>query len=354
MVLLDEHDHPRSRLRGAAMDFTPTEEQELLRETARRLLADRCPPALIRAHIEDRTVAAGLWKPLGEWTVLANGPVVDLCVFMEECGAVIVPGPFFATTALYAPLVAAVEGRPVREGERGTVALAGTAGEWVPNAEPRKTFVPDVDLCERVAIVSGDVAGAGEAAGAVSVAFHDAATLDTREVATLDSTRRLFEVTAPDTGGAVVGGEVVEAMLERAWVVVAAEMLGTSRWLFDTTLAYAKSREQFGRPIGSFQAIQHKLANMALARERAWAAVYYAAMAIDAGDGRRRHAAHVAKAASDRAAHLCAKDAIQIHGGIGFTWEHDLHLWMRRAFASERLLGETAWHHDRLADAILV
>jgi alkylation response protein AidB-like acyl-CoA dehydrogenase len=110
---------------------------------------------------------------------------------------------------------------------------------------------------------------------------------------------------------------------------------------------------QFDRPIGSFQAIQHKLANMALARERAWSAVYFAAMAIDADDPERHRAAHVAKASAGTAATLCAKDGVQIHGGIGFTWEHDLHLFIRRAYASEHLLGTTDWHHDQLGQLLL-
>ena len=130
-------------------------------------------------------------------------------------------------------------------------------------------------------------------------------------------------------------------------------MLGTTRWLFDTTLAYAKVRVQFGKPIGSFQAVQHKLANMRLALERAWSSVYYAAMTIDADDADRHRATHVAKAAAGEAAKLCAKDGIQIHGGIGYTWEHDLHLYIRRAYASEFLLGSGDWHHDRLAELIL-
>jgi alkylation response protein AidB-like acyl-CoA dehydrogenase len=91
---------------------------------------------------------------------------------------------------------------------------------------------------------------------------------------------------------------------------------------------------------------------MALVRERAWAAVYYAAMCIDAGDADAPRAAHVAKASAGEAVRLCAKDGIQIHGGVGFTWEHDLHLFLRRAFASEHLLGTTDWHYDRLADLV--
>ena len=138
---------------------------------------------------------------------------------------------------------------------------------------------------------------------------------------------------------------------------LAAEMLGTVRWLFEMTLGYAKMREQFGRPIGSFQAIQHKLANMALAKERALSAVYYAAMTIDAGDSvdrdERRRAVHVAKAAAGAASRLNLKDGIQIHGGIGYTWEHDLHLFMRRALVSEQLLGTAGWHHDRLGELLV-
>ena len=105
-------------------------------------------------------------------------------------------------------------------------------------------------------------------------------------------------------------------------------------------------------PIGSFQAIQHKLADMSLVLERATAAVHYAAMTVDADDDDRGKACHVAKAAAGEAARRILKDGIQIHGGIGYTWEHDLHLFLRRATADEYLLGTTGWHHDRLADAL--
>ena len=118
------------------------------------------------------------------------------------------------------------------------------------------------------------------------------------------------------------------------------------------TLSYAKERRQFGVPIGSFQAIQHKLADMSLVLERATAAVHYAAMTVDAADDDRAKACHVAKAAAGEAGRRILKDGIQIHGGIGYTWEHDLHLFLRRATADEYLLGTTGWHHDRLADAL--
>jgi alkylation response protein AidB-like acyl-CoA dehydrogenase len=142
------------------------------------------------------------------------------------------------------------------------------------------------------------------------------------------------------------------AWLDRAHLAIAAEMVGTARRLFDMALDYAKQRVQFDRPIGSFQAIQHKLAEMSLEVERATAAVQYASMTIDAGTADRTRACHVAKAAAGAAARRNLKDSIQIHGGIGYTWEHDLHLYLRRATASEYLLGTTGWHHDRIADLI--
>jgi alkylation response protein AidB-like acyl-CoA dehydrogenase len=125
--------------------------------------------------------------------------------------------------------------------------------------------------------------------------------------------------------------------------------MGTVRWLFDTTLAYAKARVQFDRPIGSFQAVQHKLANMALVREQAWSAVYYAAMTIDASDPDVQRAAHVAKVMAGEAAKVNAKDAIQIHGGIGYTWEHGLHVLLKRAALDRSLFGSPAAHRARLA-----
>ena len=138
-----------------------------------------------------------------------------------------------------------------------------------------------------------------------------------------------------------------------ATVALSAELLGTTRWMLDATLDYVKTREQFDRPIGSFQVLQHRLVDMSLLYERASSSVYWAAMAIDADDDERHRAVHVAKSSASEAARHIAGEAIQMHGGIGFTWDHDLHLYMRRAFSSEELLGTTAWHRDRLAELVL-
>jgi alkylation response protein AidB-like acyl-CoA dehydrogenase len=316
-------------------------------------------------------MADGLDKRLREFAGLADAPLADLCLFLEEAGAAVAPGRFFATTALFAPLLRAI-GHPlladVVAGEAtGTVAIAGRDGVWAPNAEPVKSYVPEGERVDHVAVVHGVVSESkraeraeretsddgGVAGPSVMVLAHP----EVRALPTVDSSRRLCELDldAIDVASGTVDGPhplpsaAVAAVMERAAVAVAAEMLGTSRWMFEATLAYAKQREQFDRPIGSFQAIKHKLANMALAHERASSAVYYAAMAIDAGDPDRHRAAHVAKAAAGEAARLSAKDGIQIHGGIGYTWDHDLHLFIRRAYASEHLLGDTGWHHDQLA-----
>jgi alkylation response protein AidB-like acyl-CoA dehydrogenase len=312
------------------MDFTMTEEQVLLRDTARALLTKHCPTSLVRAHIDDPSVADSLWPVLSEWTELAEGPLTDLCLFLEECGAALLPGPFLAT----------VLARRLGEfGGTGTVAMAGADGHWVPNDERTKTFVLEADRVEHVLLVW---------AGGVTISTPDVL----RQVTTVDWSRRVFEVDGRIGGVPLATDVMVDDWLEFAYVALAAEMVGTARWLLRETIDYAKERVQFDVPIGSFQAIQHKLANMSLAVERAVSATYYAAMAIDADDADRHRAAHVAKAAAGRAATLCAKDGIQIHGGIGYTWEHDLHLYIRRAYGSEHLLGTAGWHHDRLADLL--
>jgi alkylation response protein AidB-like acyl-CoA dehydrogenase len=320
------------------MDFAFTPEQELLRETARGLLARSCPPSLLRAHIEDLGAAADLWSELAGFAELGVGPVVDLCVFMEELGYVAAPSPFLASAVLAAPVLAAVGS----DARTATLAVAGADGQWRPNDEPRKSFVLDAATVDAVVALGGD--------GSVVLVSDPAL----RRLETIDTTRPVYDVDT--SGGGTALGRLDPAefdrVLARATVALAAEMVGTSRHLLAMTLQYAKDRHQFGVPIGSFQAIQHKLADMSVDVERAWSAVYYAAMTLDADDADRHRAVHAAKAAAGEAARRCAKDGIQIHGGIGYTWEHDLHLFMRRAFASEALLGTTGWHHDRLADVL--
>ena len=328
------------------MDFTLSPDQELLRDTGRQLLRRECPPELLRAHIDDPAAADPLWRRLRDFAALGDGSLTDLCLFAEEMGYVAAPGPFFPTAALFSPLLGTLGHEllsPAVAGEiTGTVAVAGPDGLWQANDDPVKTFVPEADRVDWVAVVSS---------GPTVILVQSPSV---RPVATVDFSRRMFEVEVHSGSGPAqsVDPEAFETVLDRATVALAAEMAGTARRLFDMTLAYAKERVQFDVPIGSFQAIQHKLAEVALDLERATSAVYYAAMAIDAKDADRHRATHVAKAAAGTAATRAAKDGIQIHGGIGYTWEHDLHLFIRHAYGSEAWLGTRDWHHDRLAELL--
>ncbi len=337
------------------MDFSLTGQQELIRETAQRLLERECPPALLRSHMSDRAAAAPLWAHLREYVALGTGDCTDLCLFLDETGYTSAPGPFFATAALAVPLVAALAGdapaglldRLASGATTATVAVSGRDGTWQPQPSPTKWFVPDADLA--------DVILAVEPGWRVQVLDAADTTVDVIEAA--DTTRRLCTVDltqSSQSGTAILDVDSAARWLDRVHVVAAAELVGTARRLFDMALAYAKERVQFDRPIGSFQAIQHKLAEMSLALERATAAVHYGAMTVDGPTDAptRARAAHTAKAAANTAAQRMLKDSIQIHGGIGYTWEHDLHLYLRRATVGATQLGTTQWHHDRIADLL--
>jgi alkylation response protein AidB-like acyl-CoA dehydrogenase len=309
------------------VDFSLTPDQELLRDTAHKVLERECPPALVRAHIDDPNAYEQLWRHLAEYTALGAGPAADLCLFLEETGYSAAPGPFLATTG-YAALTGD-DGSTT-----GTVALVD---------DPVQPFVLEADRVERIAVVLPGP----------RLALIDAADVPARFIATVDFSRRLFSVDLPQLDAKPLAAAAYARWRDRTYASIAAEMVGTARRIFDMALAYAKEREQFDVPIGSFQAIQHKLADMSLALERATAAVHYAAMTVDGDDPGRARACHVAKAAAGEAARRILKDGIQIHGGIGYTWEHDLHLYLRRATADEYLFGTTGWHLDRLAELLI-
>ena len=309
------------------MDFSLTPDQELLRDTAHKVLERECPPALVRAHIDDPNAYEQLWRHLAEYTALGAGPAADLCLFLEETGYSAAPGPFLATTG-YAALT----------GDDGT-----TTGTVALVDDPIAPFVLEADRVERIAVVLPGP----------RLALIDAADVPARFIATVDFSRRLFSVDLPQLDAKPLAAAAYARWRDRTYASIAAEMVGTARRIFDMALAYAKEREQFDVPIGSFQAIQHKLADMSLALERATAAVHYAAMTVDGDDPGRARACHVAKAAAGEAARRILKDGIQIHGGIGYTWEHDLHLYLRRATADEYLFGTSGWHLDRLAELLI-
>lgn len=326
------------------MDFTLTEEQEMVRDTARALFAKECTTDFVRDAWGDPSRAARLWdEQLSEWMDLAAGDLVDLMLFVEEHGRAVAPGAFFAS------LLAAQVGATAGHEPRGTasVAVSGTDGLWVPHEGARKHFVPSAGEVEEILVVGGSPQ-------APTVARVPAAQLQRVEVDQMDRLRRQFEVDASDApAGEPVDPKAWRHAVERALVTCSAELIGVGRWLLDASVEYARERVQFDRPIGSFQGLQWMLVDAALELERAAAAVSYAAMCVDADDADRHRAVHGAKAEAGRAARACARTGLQVHGGIGYTWEHGLHFRLRRAYAGDAFLGPSGYHHDRLAELLL-
>jgi hypothetical protein len=250
---------------------------------------------------------------------------------------VIAPSPLLTTVAAFAPLL--------REAEGGGPWLEKVAAGQISGTV---AFDPEHVLCAlEVDVVAALVDD--------HVVLIPAAEANLRPIRALDATRTLAAIdtsAAGDCERLPISPEGVERARQEITTAIAFELVGTCESIFDTNLEYAKERKQFGVPIGSFQAIQHKLADMSLALERATAAVYYAAMTVDAADPDRSRAGHVAKAAAGEAARRILKDGIQIHGGIGYTWEHDMHLYVKRAKSNDAFFGGTAWHRSRIASLL--
>ena len=343
------------------MDLEFTGEQDALRASVRDVLTRECPTSVVRALVEHGEYPDALWKRMVEldWPMLAvpeaAGGVgygfVELAVVAEELGRALAPSPFEAVSTQYQPLLLAL-GEPIAPGVTGTMAFEGSACV-VRDGRIRgtKRYVFDADGVDVLAVVVDDdsdgpaVYAVDPAAGGVSITpLHS-----------LDPTRRLATVEFADAPSELLGtpgpptATALTRVLEEATTVIALETVGTCQALFDMALQYAKDRQQFGVPIGSFQAIKHKLADMFVALERARATAYFAALAIAEHDERRPLAVAMAKAAAGDAQRLIAQEAIQIHGGIGYTWEHDLHLFVKRALAGDALFGRASMHRQRIA-----
>jgi alkylation response protein AidB-like acyl-CoA dehydrogenase len=369
-----------------------TAEQDELRDGVRTVLAGECPMSLVREVVEKGVTTDALWSRMVElgWPALTvaeaagglgMGPV-ELAVVVEELGRAVAPGPFVPTVTQFAPVVAEA-GSPeqrnrflgaIAAGElTGTLALAEAAGSIDPasvtaTAEPdgasfvlhgTKPMVVEAAVADEIAVVARRLGSEGDD-GVVAfvvprrgVGMEAVDALDpTRPLAriSLDGVRvdadRVLGEPGPETAAAI------RRAVELAVTALAIEIVGAAQAIFDVTLAYAKEREQFGVPIGSFQAIKHKFADMLIALERARATSYFAALTIAEDDDRRMLAASMAKAAAGDCAALLAKEGIQIHGGIGYTWEHDMHLYVRRVKSDAALLGNAAQHRARVADLI--
>jgi alkylation response protein AidB-like acyl-CoA dehydrogenase len=376
------------------MDFGFSDEQEMLRDAARRLLDDACPPSFVRTMMEDPTAhAPELWRRIAElgWLGIlipeANGglggDLVDMTVVLEEAGKALLPGPFFATALLGVPAVA-LGGSPeqreailpaVARGERRlTLALteaearwdaAGVAlpavargAEYVLSGE--KAYVMDAHVADTI-VVAARTGGEGEAGLTLFLVDGDAPGVSIEQLQTVDMTRRQCTVRLRDVRvprarvlGEVGGGwPIVRRVLDHAEAGIAVELVGTTQRALDRAVAYAGQRTQFGRPIGSFQAVKHKCVDMMVGVETARSLTYYAAWAVSERAPDARQAAAMAKAYCSDVGRLVTSEAIQVHGGIGFTWEHDMHLYHRRALASEAAFGSALEHRETVARALL-
>jgi hypothetical protein len=325
------------------MDFTLSDEQHLIQQTARSLLHKECPLDLIRTAWNNPEAASPLWRDhLQDWLGLAEQPLVDTVLFMEEYGRALAPGVFFSS--LLAATVAATVEQPLSGS--ATVAIAAKDGYWIPNTEPSKHFVPCAAQVDELVVVEGS-----PGAPRVSVLPIDQA--EFAEVENLDQLRPQYRATLSGaTRGIPISAEAWQQVAQRALVTCAAELIGVGRHLLDAAVHYACERQQFGKPIGAFQGLQWKLVDAALELERAAAAVSWAAMCVDAGTQEAARAVHIAKLEAGSAARRCARTSLQVHGGIGYTWEHGLHFWLRRAYAGDAFMGPSDYHVQRLASLL--
>ncbi len=373
------------------LEFTP--DQDELRDAIRAVLTRESPVALARAVVETGARPDALWETCAElgWPALtvpeAAGGIglgmIEAGILAEELGRVMAPGALLPTVTQFVPAVRAVASPaqqaevlgPVARGEcRGTLAIAESGGSFDPadtaatvtidggtaRLDGEKRFVVEGDAVDEIVVVARTPGTAGD--DGITAVVVPAAAVHTTPVRSLDASRRLAHVTldgvrvdASRVLGGASGPAVAAALrhaVEEATVALALEMVGTAQTIFDVTLEYAKQREQFGVPIGSFQAIKHKFADMIVVLERARATGYFAALTIAENDPRRATATSVAKAAAGDCQRLLAKEGIQIHGGIGYTWEHDMHLYVKRVKSGEALFGTSATHRAKIADLL--
>jgi alkylation response protein AidB-like acyl-CoA dehydrogenase len=327
--------------------FQFTDEQTQFRAAVRELLEKECPPAHVRAMWESASGhSPELWEKLARMGVVGltvpeeHGGMgldeVDLVLILEETGRAAVPDPVVETTAVGAPLLRDV-GALDRLPRDGVVTVGLDALPHVTGAD-----VADLLVLQRDDELHALTRQAVEL---------------TRQPS-LDGARRLFTVTwQPGDRTRVAGGDdairAAALAFDRGALAAAAQLLGVADRLIEMAADHARQREQFGRPIGSFQAVKHHLANALLALEFARPVTYRAAFSVATDDDERATHVSMAKAYASDAAALAARTALQVHGAIGYTWEHDLHLWMKRAWALAAAWGDPSWHRARVADAVL-
>jgi alkylation response protein AidB-like acyl-CoA dehydrogenase len=367
-------------------------EQDELRASVRRFLADRAPLTRVRELMETEDgLDQGVWEQAGTQLGLqglaigesyggAGFTFAEQAIVLEEFGAALYGGPYLASAVLAATALLASPDEGARRellpgiasGETiATLAFTEDDGSWDPGAirlaavkdgedwrlDGHKSFVLDGATAGVILAVAATDAGLSLFAVQADAVQADTGGLTRVTLPTMDQTRKLARlefagVTARLIGSPGDAAAVLDRTLDVAAIALAAEQLGGAQRALDMAVDYAKLRHQFGRPIGSFQTIKHRCADLLLEVESLRSAVGYAAAAVADGSAEVPVLASLAKAyASETYFHVAAEN-IQIHGGIGFTWEHDAHLYFKRAKSSELFLGDAAYHRERLATRI--
>ena len=322
------------------MRFDFNDEQREIKDTARQFLGSRFKPEKVRALAEAGEYDDSLWSEVAElgWPGIAIAEehggqglgMVELMILCEELGYACAPLPFLSNAA------------------------AGMALELAGSDEQRAAHLPGIASGEARGAIGGMGVGMDVAGSAVLIeiddehhaTLHDPAATDVEDLDLIDATRRYSRSLE---GGEALPGDA-EAARERISVALAAELVGIAQKAMEMAVEYAKDRKQFDRPIGAYQAVSHQCAEMLYDVEEARSLTYFAAWAADAEPESLPLAAAMAKArASDAAWEVC-KASIQVHGGIGFTWEHDLHFLLKRARAGGQLFGTAAQHRERVAE----
>jgi alkylation response protein AidB-like acyl-CoA dehydrogenase len=357
------------------MQFGLSESQEILKGSARKFFAGECPIAEVRRLMETHTsYDAALWAKLAEqgYTGIIfpeeYGGVglgkVELILLMEEAGRALLPGPFFSTVALAGATIDAVATSeqkkkyltPICRGEtRSTVAILESGASWnladvrMTAADGKltgeKLFVPDAAVANFLLVV---------ARNGVFLVPAESPGLTISPMSGMDFTRKLYAVQFHNTPAEKLGEtSALSKALGVATAALAAEMVGGMQRTLDITVEYAKTRKQFGKPIGIFQAVQHQCADMYLETESARSAAYYAAWTLEENSPDAAVAVSIAKMYASDAGRTVGNRGIQIHGGMGFTWENDLHLYYRRAKSSETAFGDATFHRERIAQLVI-
>jgi alkylation response protein AidB-like acyl-CoA dehydrogenase len=365
------------------MNFDLTDEQRMLQQAAKEMLAARYTSEKVRALGESET---GLDEEIWRETADLNWPglivseehggqelgTVELVVLMEQLGYALAPGPFLSNTLAALVLEAAGTSdqrerylAPLATGDkRGTLALWDRGAGRTPDdvaLEPERSADGWTLTGEKLFVLDAGIADflvVGATEGRLYVVDRDAPGVSIEQTPTIDSTRKQYAVKLAgvrvDEDAALESdSEALGLARDRAFVALAAELVGVAQRAMEMAVQYAKERKQFGRPIGAYQAVSHPCAQMLLETEGARSAAFYGGWAADNEPETAPLAASVAKAYSSDAAWRVTASSLQVHGGIGFTWEHDLHLYLKRARCGASFLGDSRWHRERVTRLVL-